>query len=109
MVTTGKWVLWLRWLSALALILALACLAGEFRSSPPAFWLFVTAIVAIPWFYKPIKQRIELVIDGQPVSLRLEINLLGRIRWRWQSKAASSAETLGGARPLYRAGRARLC
>jgi uncharacterized protein (DUF58 family) len=95
MATAGKWVLWVRWFGALALMIALAYLAGRFRDSVFAFWLFICFIVAIPWFYKPIKQRIELALDGQPVSLRIEMNLLGRIRWHWQSDVATSAETLG--------------
>jgi len=95
MITTGKWVLWARWVGALALMMGLAYASGKFRNSPFVFWALIALIVTIPWFYKPIKQRIELAIDGQPVSLRFEINLFGRIRWRWKSDVASNSETLG--------------
>jgi len=76
-------------------MLALAYLAGKVRDLPVMYWALIGLILAIPCFYKPVKQRIELAIDGQPVSIRFDMNLLGRIRWRWQSGVASNTETLG--------------
>jgi hypothetical protein len=95
MVTSGKWILWIRWLSALTLMMALAYIAGQFREAPFIRWVLIGLMVAIPCFYKPIKQRVELTIDGHAVVVHFEMNLLGRIRWRWKSDVASNTETLG--------------
>jgi hypothetical protein len=95
MAATGKWVLWVRWLSTLCLVMALAYIAGQFRDSPFVSWALGGLIVAIALFYKPIKQRMELAIDDRAVLLHFEMDLLGRIQWRWVSDVASHTETLG--------------
>lgn len=94
----GKWIPWARWLLLLVSFPVAAYEASLVPETVPrtAFlFLAIASLVVSLLLHKPVQQRFEVDIDGRPVQIELESNLVGTVRMRWVAGAERGAVNLG--------------
>lgn len=88
------WLLWVRWLVALAVPFTLILL---FKMLGWPMWMAIAFLVILAAVYVPLKQRAELQVGAHRITLELSMNLLGRLLLRVNENAGSQQVVLSRA------------
>lgn len=76
-------------------VFAIPLLVGKFGRSSWQMWIGIAVMAALVLTYKPLKQQVEFVTEGAPVSLTLWMNLFCQLIVRMETPSGVKSTKLG--------------
>lgn len=71
----GRWKLWAKWLALMAIVFSAVSIIVQTQGGPNYIFLVVGLIVLAIYRYRPLKQQLDLIIEGSQVRFTLYLDL----------------------------------
>jgi hypothetical protein len=92
---SGRWKLWAKWCSLLALGFALALMTGATRFGRQYAYVLFAAMAVVIYRYRLTKQRLDLLIEQEQVQLTLFMDIRYRVWIEWSSRTHGGRACIG--------------